>query len=383
MKNNNFEFLTNVNASIGNGQIKKLHKIIEEENSKNPLIFIDEGFAKTDLWLRYTFPNLKGSLKHLEIVNVSGQKEPSYNDLGSHLNKLRKIDFDLVLGIGGGSCMDIAKAVAALLKNLKDPLEYRGFDKIIHPGVKLILIPTTSGTGSEASYNASFVDEESNKKLGINGKNMFAYKAILDGEATMSCPKFPLLGSAVDAIVHSLEGYVCNNNNTFSDMLSEKSLQLMVENIQDINQSQGDINKRLELLKGAFLAGIVQMNSGSGIAAAISYPLSVYYKVPHGIGGGIFCLGIAKWNINKGYDKYKNLSNILGIGESSSMDVINFIQKIFDSLEVPKKLDRFGITDKDYDHIIEIMQTQQAAFDQNPIKFSVKHDFENFIVDYL
>ena len=86
----------------------------------------------------------------------------------------------------------------------------------------MILIPTTSGTGSEASYNASFVDEESNKKLGINGKNMFAYKALLDGEATMSCPKFPLLGSAVDAIVHSLEGYVCNNHNTFSDMLAEK-----------------------------------------------------------------------------------------------------------------------------------------------------------------
>ena len=157
----------------------------------------------------------------------------------------------------------------------------------------------------------------------------------------------------------------------------------MIKNIQDINNPKGDVKKRLELLKGSFLAGIVQMNSGSGVAAAISYPLSVYYKVPHGIGGGIFCLGIARWNIDRGFDKYKNLSNIFGIGECSSTDVINFIQKIFDSLGVPKKLNRFGITDKDFDHIVEIMQTQQAAFDQNPIKFSVKHDFENFIVDYL
>ena len=118
------------------------------------------------------------------------------------------------------------------------------------------------------------------------------YKAILDGEATLSCPKFPLLGSAVDAIVHSLEGYVCNNANIFSDMLAEKSLQLMIDNIDDINQENGNANKRLGMLEGSFLAGIVQMNSGSGIAAAISYPLSVYYGVPHGIGGGIFCLGI-------------------------------------------------------------------------------------------
>ena len=336
MTERDFQFLTNVNASIGNGQIKNLHKIIREEDSSYPLILIDEGFAKTNLWQKNALHNIKGFISQFKIVNVSGQKEPSYDDLRNYLNELRRLEFDLVIGIGGGSCMDIAKAVAALLTNSEDPLEYRGFDKVIHPGVKLILIPTTSGTGSEASYNASFVDEESNKKLGINGKNMFAYKALLDGEATMSCPKFPLLGSAVDAIVHSLEGYVCNNHNTFSDMLAEKSLQLMIKNIQEINNSKGDVKKRLELLKGSFLAGIVQMNSGSGVAAAISYPLSVYYKVPHGIGGGIFCLGIARWNIDRGFDKYKNLSKVFGIGECSSMEVINYIQKIFDSLEVPK-----------------------------------------------
>ena len=379
----NFQFLTNVNASVGNGQIRELHKTVQQENAERLLIFIDEGFSKTDLWLKKTLPKIEASIPLLKLVSVSGKREPSYDDLRSYLHSLRGEKYDLVIGVGGGSCMDISKALSVLLTNSEDPLQYRGFDKILKPGIKLILIPTTSGTGSEASYNASFVDKQSNKKLGINGKNMFAYKAILDGEATLSCPKFPLLGSAVDAIVHSLEGYVCNNSNIFSDMLAEKSIQLMINNISDINEKIGNVDKRLKLLEGSFLAGIVQMNSGSGVAAAISYPLSVYYGVPHGIGGGIFCLGIARWNIERGYDKYKYLSNLFNIKSGSSIDIINYIQEIFDSLGVPKKLNMFGIKNSDLDHLVKIMDTQQIAFDQNPVKFSVKHDFEKFIKDYL
>jgi alcohol dehydrogenase class IV len=383
MNINNFDFRTNVNVSIANGQIAIIEKLLIEDQYFKPLFFVDEGFEKCELWQDRVIPNLEKSDVLYNIQIVSGKKEPSYDDLSILLNKSIEIDCDSVIGVGGGSCMDIAKAISVLLTNPGNPIKYRGFDKVEKPGLPLILIPTTSGTGSEASFNASFVDSESKKKLGINGKNMFAKKAILDGEATLSCPSFPLLGSAVDAIVHSLEGYVCNNSNPFADMLAEKSLELMINNIDDVNSSKPDVNKRLKMLQGSFLAGIVQMNSGSGIAAAISYPLSVYYGVPHGIGGGMFTLGVAKWNCNNGFDKYKNLINHLNSDLKTSLDVIEYIQKKFDSLGVPKKLTKFGISKKNLDHLIKIMGTQQLAFDQNPIKFSVENDFQDFIQDYL
>ena len=109
--------------------------------------------------------------------------------------------------------MDTAKAIAALIKNPGNPLNFRGFDKLKNKGVPCFLIPTTAGTGSEVTHNASFVDEKENIKMGINGKNLFAYKSILDGEVTVSCPKKALSGSAVDALVHTLEAYVSKKSN--------------------------------------------------------------------------------------------------------------------------------------------------------------------------
>lgn len=277
--------------------------------------------------------------------------------------------------------MDVAKAVGGLLKNDGDPLEYRGFDKVINPGVPVYLIPTTAGTGSESSFNASLVDTDSNKKLGINGINMFAKKSFLDGKTTISCPRMPAVGASVDAIVHAMEGYVCNNSNLFSDMYAETALSLMINSILDLNSEIPSLESRLNLLKGAYLAGVVQMNSGSGVAAAISYPLSVYYKVPHGIGGGIFMLGIARFNEKKGFKKYENLFRL--IDEPLGDNFLSHMEILFSMLDVPTDLNVFGISIKDKDKICEVMKTQQLAFDQNPYKFTVEDDFPKFVENYL
>jgi alcohol dehydrogenase len=213
---------------------------------------------------------------------------------------------------------------------------------------------------------------------------MFSTLSILDGEATISCPQFVAVGAAVDALVHIIEGYSCKNSNEFSDKLAEIGFKYILDSIMDLKNKRADINKRLNLLKGTHLAGIVVMNSGSGVASAVSYPLSVYYGVPHGIGGGMFLLYVAKYNCSKKFDKYKYLNRYLNFKKNStSLSVINHLQKIFDKLGVPKKLHRFGIHEDDYNKLNKIMKTQQAAFDQNPIKFTVKKDFKKMIKNFL
>ena len=363
-----------------NGILEDIHIIVKDDGYKSPLCMIDEGFVSSE-YCQKVLKNLKSEFKDLCIIEVSGKEEPSYDSLRKYLEEAKQFNVDIILGIGGGSCMDVSKAVGGLLKNHGDPIDFRGFDKVINPGVPVYLIPTTAGTGSEASFNASLVDKDSNKKLGINGINMFAKKSFLDGKTTISCPRMPAVGASVDAIVHAMAGYVCNNSNLFSDMYAEAAIELMINSILDLNSEEPSLEHRLNLLKGAYLAGVVQMNSGSGVAAAISYPLSVYYKVPHGIGGGIFVLGIARFNESKGFKKYENLYRL--IKDPLADDFLSHMEKLFSKLDVPNDLNIFGISNKDKDKICEVMKTQQIAFDQNPFKFSVDNDFPDFIKNYL
>jgi len=379
-----FTFLSNPKTTIGNGQVRKLSSILDNYGYKFPLILVDEGFASgSDIWDE-CLNDLKNKFNSsLNIIQIPG-KEPNYNDLRKHVESARKLKSDVVIGLGGGSCMDIAKAVGALLTNPGDPMDYRGFDLLKNPGIPVVCIPTTAGTGSEASFNASFVDEETNFKMGINGKYMFASHAILDGETTLSCPKFPAVGAAIDAIVHTVEGYICNTSNEFSDFLAEKSFYYLINSISDLNNEVGNAEKRLSLLKGAYLAGLVQMNAGGGISSAISYPLGVYYKVPHGMAGGIMLLEMARYNIKNGYNKYKNLCKYYELKSLSTSDeLISNMQIIFDELGVPKNLSQFNIYQSDKSELVRVMQTQQKGFDQNPISFNCETDFPKFIDNFL
>ncbi|WP_435098100.1 iron-containing alcohol dehydrogenase [Candidatus Pelagibacter bacterium nBUS_27] len=324
------------------------------------------------------------NFKKKNFIFTSGKIEPTYDSLRNNLAKVKKMKFDLIVGVGGGSCMDTAKAIAVLIKNKGDPIIYRGFNKIKKKGVPTICVPTTAGTGSEATCNASFVDKKTNYKMGINGKYMFPTISILDGETTLSCPKLAIVGAATDALVHIFEAYTSKKNNKFTDIVSEIGFKYIIKSILDLKNKKGNLNKRLDLLKGAYLGGIAVMKSSGGVASSVSYPLSVFYGVPHGIGGGIFLLYVAKYNCSKKYDKYKYLAKHTKLNKKiNSIELINYLEKIFERLDVPKKLNNFGINKKDYKKLVLIMKKQQKGFDQNPVQFSVNNEFKKMIKIFI
>jgi alcohol dehydrogenase class IV len=131
------------------------------------------------------------------------------------------------------------------------------------------------------------------------------------------------------------------------------------------------------------------MNSGSGVAAAISYPLSVYYKVPHGIGGGIFAVDMVKFNIDAGFYQYAELAPLIGVGQPSASErdnalaVLNHLRGLWSELGVPTTLAEFGIGAAQYDQVLQIMQTQQPGFDQNPVPFTVGEHLPGFLRPFV
>ena len=379
----NINLLTNFNFIIGNGEFRKICITIKSLGFKRPVFLVDSGFSNSKLW-----KSLKKKINKYFGNNIiflfPNNSEPTYDVLSKYLNIIKKKKLDLIIGVGGGSCMDTTKAIAGLLKNYGSPLNYRGFDKLKKNPLPCILVPSTIGTGSEVSHNASFVDTKKKIKMGINGRNMFPYKSIIDAEVTVSCPKSVLTSSVVDSLVHTLEAYVSKKSNLYTDMLCEKAFNLIIDSIDEVYSSKINLNKRLNLFYASFIAGIAQMNAGSGPAACISYPLSVYYRVPHGIGGGIFIIDIVKFNLKKGINKYLNLTNSnTKIKLKTKKKFIGFLENKFKKLGVPKNLKKFNIEKKDKVDLINRMQVMKKGFEQNPVKFTINQDFNKIIKNYL
>jgi alcohol dehydrogenase len=378
-------FFLSTDLTIQNGAFREIPGFIRSKGFGRPAFLVDEGFANSTLWQEVA-PRIKAEFgPETFILLARGTAEPTYHYVEQVVEAFRSQACDVVIGVGGGSCMDIAKAAAALKTNPGRPLEYRGFDKLRHPGVATILVPTTAGTGSEVTINASFVDTDGKKKLGINGRFMQATHAILDAETTLSCPYQAAVGAGLDAMVHTLEAFVCRQRNQVTKLFAREAFRLLYAALPCLKDDPSNLDKRLDLLLGAYYGAIAMFNSGSGIAAAISYPLSVYYGVPHGMGGAMTCVEVIRYNIRYGCYDYSELAPLAGIPNTNSPakeraeGVCARLQALWDYLGVPKDFSAFGICADRFSHILEVMKTQQPGFDQNPIPFAVEKDLAAFL----
>ena len=354
------------------------------------LFLVDENLTKNKA-LCFLRNQLADAKVNINEILLRGTEEPDYDYLDDVAEKARNLNPDLIVAVGGGSALDLAKAVSILLTNSGKGLDYRGFDQVKVPGIPLMAIPTTAGTGSEVTINAVFTNKNEKKKLGINGRYMNATYAVLDPHFIIEAPKNVQVSAGVDAMVHALESFVGSNApetnftsaqrqnaNPVTKVFAKEAFKLLHDNLRFVLDENPNLEGLLNIQLGSYFAGISLFNSSSGIASGLSYPLGVHYKIPHGICGGMFLPSVVKYNIEKGYYEYADLYDHtfeqrkdLSPLEKSKI-VFNSLEQLFEDLNVPKSLSEFGITKKDYDHIVEITQGLQGAFDQNPIPLDVK-----------
>jgi len=212
---------------------------------------------------------------YLEAMKING--EPTYDFVDEQFKRLKtKGSFEYIVAIGGGSLMDVAKAIAILYTNDGNAINYRGMDKVNHPSLPVICVPTTAGSGSEVTHTAALIDTKEKRKLGINGKYVTPFATILEPNYLMNQPENVMLFSKLDAILHAAEAITSKQSTTISKVFGHQALCLL-ESIEV---------EKIQL--GATLAGIAMMNAAGGIASAISYPLGSRFGVPHGLAGGIF-----------------------------------------------------------------------------------------------
>jgi len=371
---NSFSFMLQTDLRFGVGEVNKLPDHLREFGWKNIALIVDSGPAQNPAW-RLVQTALEKEFNLVAILET-GVSEPTYDFLDEAKARFMDQAIDGFIVVGGGSVMDIGKAISVLVANPGPAIQYRGFNLIKNPGPPLIAIPTTAGTASEVTPNAVFIDTKENRKFGINTSLYIPKLCILDPVLTASCPRDVTISSGMDALVHAHESFVSKRSTPITRILAIEGFKLVFNSLREVVKTPDDLEHRSRVQLGSYLAGTALFNSSAGPAGAMSYPLGVHQKVPHGIAGAVFLPHIIQHNVDHGYAGYGNLYLTIDEAEPAPDGVraselfAQRFRQFCDELEIPRSLTVFGFTRTDIPAFIEQAELLKGAFDMNPIPFT-------------
>ena len=346
--------------------------------SENIVILTDKGVYGTGITAK--------AEKILSDYNTKIVKdvppEPEYNQVLNIYNKVKNDNFDMIVAIGGGSVMDTAKILAVLFTNPAYAEDILNPSLIKNRGIATVFIPTTAGTGSEATPNSIVVVPEKELKVGIVNSNFIPDYVILDAEMTLKLPQSVTASTGVDAFCHAIECFISKKANPFSDMYALKAISLISKSIRNAYNNGEDISAREDMLLAAFYGGMCIASSSTVAVHALSYPLGGKYRIPHGISNAILLPYVMEYNADYVEDKFKDVALAMGIDIKNkncneiSKEVINEIFKMTEDIKIPRDLKKYGITKDDLENLVEGASGVTRLLDNNP-KPMTKDDIRN------
>jgi alcohol dehydrogenase class IV len=317
-----------------------------------------------------------------EHVTIDG--EPSPDMVDAAVNAHAAANIEVVLGIGGGSAMDAAKAIAGLLRvnqSVMDFLEGVGPELPYQgPAVPLIAVPTTAGTGSEATKNAVLSKQgEAGFKKSFRDDKLVAEVAIVDPDLLSSCPRDVIAANGMDALTQLIESYVSTRANVFTDALGISGLRAARDGLVRLYQSEGaDAQARERMAYASLISGINLAQTGLGSVHGLASPLGAFYPVPHGVVCGTLVAAATEMNINAmlerepdnaAIDRYARISEVLSQRRFKSTDqaldkLVERLQQWTYDLQL-EKLSRYGLESSALDHVVE--HSRGSSMKTNPI----------------
>ena len=391
-----FNFARIPNIIFGAGRLNELYDIIPQFG-KNVLFVIGEtSLKKSGKWDEITSIIDKKSFNYF-LLSIS--KEPSPLIIDEAVTKFRKKNIELVVGIGGGSVTDAGKAISAMIPkedSIKNYLE--GVGNKIHDGEKIpyIAIPTTSGTGSEATKNAviSEIGPEGFKKS-LRHDNLIPNIALIDPELMISCPPSISAACGMDAFTQLLEAYVSPKGSPMTDTLALSGMKYMNKNLlYACSSGASNIEVRTAMAYGSLMSGITLANAGLGIVHGLASAIGGLYDIPHGVICGTLLAEATKINIKKlqeqdssgkeGLKKHADIGALLsedkteeiGKTDENCSKLVNILDRWTQELKI-ERLGKYGIKVEDIDIIIE-----KTGLKSNPVKLE-KEDIKNILINRL
>lgn len=363
----NFTFSTVAHILSETGASARLGAICSERfpSARNAMVITDGGFLGTGL--------VDGPRRSLESAQITVHLYSHVVADPPEAVVLEAVDFamarniDLVIGLGGGSSMDIAKLVAVLAGNGQPITQIYGIGNVQGNRLPLVQVPTTAGTGSEVT-NIAIVTTGATTKSGVVAPQLYADVAILDATLTLGLPPLVTAATGIDAMVHAIEAFTTKHKkNPMSDMLARQALKLLSKNLIAACKDGQNLAARQAMLLGACYAGQAFSNAPVAAVHALAYPIGGVFHVPHGLSNALVLPHVLRFNASHAEAEYAELADIIAPGASGSAErLIGAMEEIAAMTGIATTLRQVGITEDDLDRLADDAMLQTRLLGNNP-----------------
>ena len=355
----------------GENALENIKPILEKNNVKKAAVFTDKGIESTGL-MDYPISLIKEAGAEVVLFDEI-PREPNYMQVQEIIDRFKTSGCDFIVACGGGSVQDTAKLTSLLVTDEYGVKELLDDPKRAKKCIKSLMIPSTAGTGAEATPNAIVGVPEKQVKIGIVNEEMIVDYVILDAVMIKKLPRKIAAATGVDALAHAIECFTSNKANPFSDVFSLRALDMILNNIMDACNDPDAMDAKNKMQIASFLAGVAITSSGTTAVHALSYPLGGKYHIPHGDSNAILLAPVMRFNesyarerLAQAYDQCVHGEKTCTTPEEKSAYIIKWLEDIVKGLDIPTSLSQaYGVPREDIDFLVDAGMQQQRLLVNN------------------
>ena len=338
---NEFNFSVPQNIIVGRGSMAKLPEVAKKMGGTHAFIISGPHLKKMGLVEKAAESlRAKGILVD-DFTDIEGN--PSVTTVEAATEAFQASGADFIVAFGGGSPMDVAKAVGVVAKYGGSITEYEGAHKVPGKIIPLVALPTTAGTGSEVTAFSVITDHSRDYKLTVFSYELLPAYAILDADLITTAPASVAAACGIDAFIHAEEAYISTAASPFSDAMAEKAMELIGENIRRFVANRTDVEAAEAMMVGSLFAGIAFSFARLGNVHAMSHPVSAFFDVPHGVANAVLLPVVAEYNALADHGRYYKIYNYISEipvyeDEFEPMMLVDAIRSLCKAIGIPANL---------------------------------------------
>jgi len=360
----------------GMGAIKKLAEEAKALESKHALLVTDKGVIGSGI--DQQIKDRLGSAG-ISVDTFDGViPDPDIACAEACIDMVKQGSYDLIVGLGGGSPMDIAAIAAVMSTNPGAVQDYLGINLVKTPGTSTILIPTTAGTGAEVTPNAIVTDTEAQLKKAVVSPYIFPRVVILDPMLTVSMPASVTSSSGIDALTHAIECYTSNKATIMSDLFAKDAIIRIGRSLRTAVADGSNLKARYDMAIGSLYGGLAITNAGVTAVHALAYPLGGQFNVAHGVANGLLLPYVMTFNAMGSIPRFADIAGFLGekIEHMAALDqayqAAEAVKALYKDLKIPQSLTELGVPKEAFPQMAEAAMQVTRLMDNNPRRMTAE-----------